>query len=53
MSGGENPLPRSEVIGRVGPAGLTWPWCTQPDWPAHWAEALEQEHGPLGEPLTP
>ncbi|MGW2343100.1 SDR family oxidoreductase [Streptomyces sp. NPDC001661] len=24
---------------------------TQPDWPAHWAEALEEEYGPLGDPL--
>lgn len=23
----------------------------QPDWPAHWASALEEEHGPLGDPL--
>ncbi|MEU4214918.1 SDR family oxidoreductase [Actinoplanes sp. NPDC026623] len=24
---------------------------TQPDWTAHWADALEQEYGPLGDPL--
>lgn len=24
---------------------------TQPDWPAHWARALEKEHGSLGDPL--
>ncbi|WP_331744661.1 SDR family oxidoreductase (plasmid) [Streptomyces sp. NBC_01136] len=23
----------------------------QPDWPSHWASALEEEHGPLGDPL--
>ncbi|SDE37814.1 SDR family oxidoreductase [Glycomyces harbinensis] len=26
---------------------------TQPDWSAHWADALEEEYGPLGEPLRP
>jgi NAD(P)-dependent dehydrogenase (short-subunit alcohol dehydrogenase family) len=24
---------------------------TQPDWPAHWANVLEEEYGPLGDPL--
>ena len=24
---------------------------TRPDWAAHWAEALADEHGPLGDPL--
>ena len=24
---------------------------SQPDWAAHWAQALEPQHGPLGEPL--
>jgi NAD(P)-dependent dehydrogenase (short-subunit alcohol dehydrogenase family) len=24
---------------------------TQPDWSAHWADALEEEYGPLGDPL--
>lgn len=24
---------------------------TQPDWAAHWASALAETHGPLGEPL--
>ncbi|WP_328904656.1 SDR family oxidoreductase (plasmid) [Streptomyces sp. NBC_00441] len=51
------------IMARTGQALATWGLYeeygftdadgTQPDWPAHWAEALEQEHGPLGEPLTP
>ncbi|MFE1955404.1 MULTISPECIES: SDR family oxidoreductase [Streptomyces] len=50
-----------DVMARTGQALATWGLYkeygftdadgTQPDWPAHWADALEEEHGPLGDPL--
>ncbi|MFF4651611.1 SDR family oxidoreductase [Streptomyces sp. NPDC001380] len=50
-----------DVMARSGRALATWGLYreygftdadgTQPDWAAHWAEALEGEHGPLGDPL--
>ncbi|MFI7005136.1 SDR family oxidoreductase [Streptomyces sp. NPDC050145] len=50
-----------DVMARTGQALATWGLYkeygftdadgTQPDWPAHWAEALEEEHGPLGDPV--
>ena len=49
------------VMTRTGQALATWGLYaeygftdtdgSQPDWAAHWAQALEQQHGPLGEPL--
>ncbi len=50
-----------DVMAKTGRALATWGLYreygftdadgTQPDWAAHWASALEQTHGPLGEPL--
>ncbi|WP_315903480.1 hypothetical protein [Streptomyces violarus] len=50
-----------DVMAKTGRALATWGLYkeygftdadgTQPDWPAHWASALEEEHGPLGDPL--
>ncbi|MFE9423951.1 SDR family oxidoreductase [Kitasatospora sp. NPDC006697] len=50
-----------EVLAKSGRALATWSLAreygftdadgTRPDWAAHWAESLEAEHGPLGEPL--
>ncbi|MEU9131517.1 SDR family oxidoreductase [Kitasatospora sp. NPDC048540] len=50
-----------EVMARTGRALATWGLYreygftdadgSQPDFAAHWAEALEDRHGPLGEPL--
>jgi NAD(P)-dependent dehydrogenase (short-subunit alcohol dehydrogenase family) len=50
-----------QVMARTGRALATWGLYgeygftdadgTQPDWAAHWASALEGEHGPLGDPL--
>jgi NAD(P)-dependent dehydrogenase (short-subunit alcohol dehydrogenase family) len=49
------------VMAKAGRALATWGLYaeygftdtdgSQPDWAAHWAQALEQQHGPLGEPL--
>ncbi|WP_055586216.1 SDR family oxidoreductase [Streptacidiphilus griseoplanus] len=49
------------VMARTGRALATWDLYkeygftdadgTRPDWAAHWADALEEEHGPLGDPL--
>jgi NAD(P)-dependent dehydrogenase (short-subunit alcohol dehydrogenase family) len=49
------------VMAKTGRALATWGLYaeygftdtdgSQPDWAAHWAQALEQQHGPLGEPL--
>ena len=49
------------VMAKTGRALATWGLYqeygftdadgTQPDWAAHWASALAQTHGPLGEPL--
>lgn len=50
-----------DVMAKSGRALATWGLYreygftdvdgTQPDWSAHWADALEEEYGPLGEPL--
>ena len=50
-----------DVIAKTGRALATWGLYreygftdadgTQPDWAAHWDEALAQTHGPLGDPL--
>ena len=50
-----------DVMAKTGRALATWGLYkeygftdadgTQPDWPAHWAAALEAEYGPLGDPL--
>ncbi|WP_037604529.1 SDR family oxidoreductase [Streptacidiphilus rugosus] len=50
-----------QVLRRSGRALSTWELArefgftdadgSRPDWGAHWAEALETEHGPLGDPL--
>jgi NAD(P)-dependent dehydrogenase (short-subunit alcohol dehydrogenase family) len=50
-----------DVMARTGRALATWGLYreygfadadgTQPDWAAHWADALAQTHGPLGDPL--
>lgn len=50
-----------DVLAKSGRALATWDLYreygftdadgTQPDWAAHWAEALEAELGPLGDPL--
>jgi NAD(P)-dependent dehydrogenase (short-subunit alcohol dehydrogenase family) len=50
-----------DVMAKTGRALATWGLYreygftdadgTQPDWAAHWASALAQTHGPLGEPL--
>ncbi|MFE6888192.1 SDR family oxidoreductase [Streptomyces sp. NPDC057694] len=50
-----------DVMAKTGRALATWGLYkeygftdadgTQPDWPAHWANALEEEYGPLGDPL--
>ncbi len=49
------------VMAKTGRALATWELYkeygftdvdgTQPDWAAHWADALEEEYGPLGDPL--
>jgi NAD(P)-dependent dehydrogenase (short-subunit alcohol dehydrogenase family) len=49
------------VMARTGRALATWGLYaeygftdtdgSQPDWAAHWARGLEQQHGPLGDPL--
>ncbi|MFF1924676.1 SDR family oxidoreductase [Streptomyces sp. NPDC058221] len=49
------------IMARTGRALATWGLYeeygftdadgTQPDWSAHWTNALEEEHGPLGDPL--
>lgn len=49
------------VLDKSGRALATWDLSkeygftdtdgSRPDWPAHWAEALEKDHGPLGTPL--
>jgi NAD(P)-dependent dehydrogenase (short-subunit alcohol dehydrogenase family) len=49
------------VMAKTGRALATWGLYaeygftdadgSQPDWAAHWAQALEQQHGPLGDPL--
>jgi NAD(P)-dependent dehydrogenase (short-subunit alcohol dehydrogenase family) len=49
------------VMAKAGRALATWGLYaeygftdtdgSQPDWAAHWAQALEQQHGPLGGPL--
>lgn len=50
-----------DVMSKTGRALATWELYkqygftdadgTQPDWAAHWADALEEEYGPLGDPL--
>lgn len=50
-----------DVMARTGRALATWGLYreygftdadgTQPDWGAHWASALVEKHGPLGDPL--
>ncbi|GAA3475809.1 hypothetical protein GCM10018966_003350 [Streptomyces yanii] len=50
-----------DIMAKTGRALATWGLYkeygftdadgTQPDWPAHWANALEEEYGPLGDPL--
>ncbi|MEV0323065.1 SDR family oxidoreductase [Streptomyces sp. NPDC050658] len=50
-----------DIMSKTGQALATWGLYkeygftdadgTQPDWPAHWANTLEEEHGPLGDPL--
>ncbi|MGW1848950.1 SDR family oxidoreductase [Streptomyces sp. NPDC001966] len=49
------------IMAKTGQALATWSLYkeygftdadgSQPDWPAHWADALEEELGPLGDPL--
>lgn len=49
------------IMAKTGRALATWDLYkeygftdtdgSQPDWPAHWADALEKDHGPLGDPL--
>jgi NAD(P)-dependent dehydrogenase (short-subunit alcohol dehydrogenase family) len=50
-----------EIMAKTGRALATWGLYreygftdadgSQPDWAAHWADALVEEHGPLGDPL--
>ncbi|PYC73896.1 short-chain dehydrogenase, partial [Streptomyces tateyamensis] len=50
-----------DIMARSGRALATWDLYpeygftdvdgTQPDWSAHWADSLEAQYGPLGEPL--
>ncbi|MCQ4206618.1 SDR family oxidoreductase [Streptomyces longispororuber] len=50
-----------DIMAKTGQALATWGLYkeygftdadgTQPDWDAHWADALEEQYGPLGDPL--